>query len=100
MELQQLKHAVSHQHEMEVRVVRNTLSHIYQIECETNGGHRQRLSRRGKPCLFRSIDEAIDQLLGAGISHAWIVRQSDEDGSDSSRRLVQLGAMPPLAMAV
>ncbi len=100
MELQQLRHAASHQHEMEVRVVRNTLSHIYQIECETGSGDRQKLSRRGKPCLFRSIDEAIDQLLGAGISHAWIVRQSEEDGSDSSRRLVQLGNVPQLAIAI
>ncbi|WP_456269755.1 hypothetical protein M1D97_05625 [Kushneria sp. AK178] len=100
MELQQLKQAASHQHQIEVRVVRNTLSHIYQIECETRCGDRQRLSRRGKPCLFRSIDEAIDQLLDAGISHAWIVRQSEEDGSDSSRRRVQLGVMPPLAMAI
>ncbi|REC95673.1 hypothetical protein [Kushneria indalinina] len=100
MELQQLRHAASHQHEMEVRVVRNTLSHIYQIECETGGGHRQKLSRRGKPCLFRSIDEAIDQLLVAGITYAWIVRQSEEDGSDSSRRLVQLGNVPELAIAI
>ncbi|WP_438768204.1 DUF6482 family protein [Kushneria sp. TE3] len=100
MELQQLKQAASHHREMEVRVVRNTLSHIYQIECETSSGERQKLSRRGKPCLFRSIDEAIDQLLGVGISHAWIVRQSEEDGSDSSRRLVQLGHVPELAIAV
>lgn len=100
MELQQLRYAASHHHEMEVRVVRNTLSHIYQIECETGGGNRQKLSRRGKPCLFRSIDEAIDQLLVAGISYAWIVRQNEEDGSDSSRRLVQLGNLPELAIAI
>ncbi|ART62190.1 hypothetical protein [Kushneria marisflavi] len=100
MELHQLENAASHHHEMEVRVVRNTLSHIYQIECETLSGDRQKLSRRGKPCLFRSIDEAIDQLMVAGIRHAWIVRQSEEDGSDSSRRLVQLGSLPELAIAI
>lgn len=100
MELQQLKHAATQQHDMEVRVVRSTLSHIYQIECETDGGARQMLSRRGKPCLFRSVDEAIDELQGAGIRHAWIVRQNEEDGSDSSRRLVQLSSTSQLAMAI
>ncbi|MFC0268727.1 hypothetical protein [Kushneria aurantia] len=101
MELHQLQHAAARHPDMEIRVVRSSLSHIYQIECITDDGQQRCLSRRGKPRLFRSIDEAVDELQGVGLRRAWIVRHPDEEeGGATSRRLIHLDDNAPLRMAI
>lgn len=101
MELHQLQHVATRQPDIEVSVVRSSLSHIYQVECATETGDRHCLSRRGKPRLFRSVDEAIDELQGAGVRFAWLVHHADEEeGGTTSRRLVSLDGEAPLALVI
>lgn len=101
MELHQLENAARRQPDIEVSVVRSSLSHIYQIECAIDAGDRRRLSRRGKPRLFRSVDEAIDELSLAGVRYAWLVHHADEEeGGSTSRRLVRLDDNASLDMVI
>lgn len=74
MNISQLKQAVAHRHELRVHVIRSRASKLYQIECEEAAGHGGLLEDRGRPQLFRSLQDAYDLLKQAGIEQAWLVR--------------------------
>ncbi|SFU83771.1 DUF6482 family protein [Halomonas korlensis] len=79
MEFQELKDFVARHDNIEVRVITHAGSHFYQIEVEDSEGRRHMITRRGKPGLFRSLDDVYLELKRAGIHRAYLVQQVPHD---------------------
>ena len=57
MEIKDLKAFVGRHDNFEIRVIGHAGSRFYQVELEDVEGARKMLCRRGKPVLFRSLDD-------------------------------------------
>ncbi|MBB3191311.1 DUF6482 family protein [Halomonas cerina] len=79
MELDALKAFVAHHDNYEIRVIGSAGSRFYQVELEDVEGQRHLLTRRGKPVLFRSLDDVYLELRRAGIHRAYLVQQVPHD---------------------
>lgn len=79
MELDALKAFVAHHDNYEIRVIGSAGSRFYQVELEDVEGRRHLLTRRGKPVLFRSLDDVYLELRRAGIHRAYLVQQVPHD---------------------
>ena len=74
MNISQLKQAAARQRDLRIHVIRSRESKLYQIECEEEAGQVRLLEERGRPQLFRSLEEAYDLLKQVGVEQAWLVR--------------------------
>ncbi|BBG30839.1 DUF6482 family protein [Zymobacter palmae] len=74
MNISQLKEVAAHQQDVRIHVIRSLASKLYQIECEAETGHSVPLEERGRPQLFRSLEDVYDVLKQVGVQHAWLVR--------------------------
>lgn len=79
MEFKDIKAFVEHHHNFEVRVISHAGSHFYQVELEDIEGARHMLTQRGKPVLFRALDDVYLELKRAGIHRAYLVQQVPHD---------------------
>jgi hypothetical protein len=79
MEFEQLKQFVARHDNFEVRVITHSGSHCYQVELEDVEGARHMLTRRGKPMVFRSLEDVYLELQRAGIHRAFLVQHVPED---------------------
>ncbi|QJQ94760.1 MULTISPECIES: DUF6482 family protein [Halomonadaceae] len=79
MELQELKSFVSQQDNFEVRVISHAGSRCYQVELEDMEGQRHMLEQRGKPRLFRALDDVYLELKRAGVNRAYLVQHVAHD---------------------
>ncbi|SHE56555.1 hypothetical protein SAMN02745148_00648 [Modicisalibacter ilicicola DSM 19980] len=79
MDLQELKHYVRHHDNGEIRVISHAGSRCYQVELEDVEGERHLLTRRGKPMLFRALDDVYLELKRAGIHRAYLVQYVAHD---------------------
>lgn len=79
MEFEQLKHFVARHDNFEVRVITHAGSHCYQVELEDVEGERHMLTRRGKPTVFRSLEDVYLELQRAGINRAFLVQHVPQD---------------------
>lgn len=70
----------SHRHDnFEIRVISHAGSRLYQVELEDVEGERHLLTHRGKPMLFRSLDDVYLELKRAGIHRAYLVHYVAHD---------------------
>lgn len=74
MNISQLKEMAAHQNDMRIHVIRSLASKLYQIEYEAEAGHSVALEERGRPQLFRSLEDVYDVLKHVGVQQAWLVR--------------------------
>lgn len=74
MNISQLKEVAAHQQDVRVHVIRSLASKLYQIECEAEAGRSMPLEERGRPQLFRSLEDVYDVLKQVGVQNAWLVR--------------------------
>ncbi|MGC3871745.1 DUF6482 family protein [Halomonas sp. GXIMD04776] len=74
MELQELKRYARHHDNFEIRVIGHAGSRCYQVELEDMEGERASLTQRGKPMLFRALDDVYLELKRAGIHRAYLVQ--------------------------
>ncbi|GGY00379.1 hypothetical protein GCM10007160_30180 [Litchfieldella qijiaojingensis] len=79
MELQDFKAFVGHQDNFEIRVITHTGSRFYQIELEDVEGKRHMLTQRGKPMLFRTLEDVYLELNRSGIHRAYLVQHDPHD---------------------
>lgn len=79
MEFEDIKAFVARHDNFEIRVINHSGSHAYQVELEDIEGQRHMLTRRGKPVLFRSLDDVYLELKRAGIHRAYLVQQVPHD---------------------
>lgn len=79
MELKEFKAFVEANDNIEIRVIGNAGSRFYQVELEDLEGVRHMLVQRGKPMLFRSLEDAYLELRRAGIHRAYLVHQVPHD---------------------
>jgi hypothetical protein len=79
MEFQELKAFVARHDNVEVRVIGHAGSHVYQVELEDIEGARHLLTRRGKPVLFRTLEDVYLELKRADIHRAYLVHQVPHD---------------------
>ncbi|MBY5968579.1 MULTISPECIES: DUF6482 family protein [Halomonas] len=79
MEFQELKAFVGRHDNFEIRVISHAGSRFYQVELEDVEGARHMLCRRGKPVLFRSLDDVYLELKRAGIHRAYLVQHVAHD---------------------
>lgn len=78
MELNALKQFVVSHDNFEIRVITHS-SRFYQMELEDVEGARHMLTQRGKPMLFRSLDDVYMELRRAGIHRAYLVQHVPQD---------------------
>ncbi|MCK2041444.1 hypothetical protein KZO83_01900 [Chromohalobacter sp. TMW 2.2308] len=74
MEINELKHFVDAEHNFEIRVISHAGSRLYRVEMEDIEGQHYPLMRRGKPMLFRALDDVYAELKQAGIHRAYLVQ--------------------------
>lgn len=74
MEFDDLKAFVARHDNFEIRVITHSGSRCYQVELEDVEGARHMLSRRGKPTVFRSLEDVYLELKRAGIHRAYLVQ--------------------------
>lgn len=79
MEFHDLKVFAAHHDNYEIRVIGHAGSRFYQVELEDIEGQRHMLTRRGKPVLFRSLEDVYGELKRAGIHRAYLVQQVPHD---------------------
>ncbi|SJN12286.1 hypothetical protein CZ787_07740 [Halomonas citrativorans] len=79
MELKALKQFVDSHDNFEIRVITHSGSGFYQLELEDVEGARHMLTQRGKPMLFRSLDDVYLELKRAGIHRAYLVQHVPQD---------------------
>ncbi|WP_148253523.1 DUF6482 family protein [Aidingimonas lacisalsi] len=79
MELHEFKTFVGQHDNYEIRVISHAGSHIYQVELEDVEGERHMLTQRGKPMLFRSLDDIYLELKRVGIHQAYLVQYVAHD---------------------
>ncbi|CAO1667566.1 MULTISPECIES: DUF6482 family protein [Salinicola] len=79
MELKELKSYTQHHDNFEIRVIAHAGSRYYQLVLEPEDGPTQVLTRRGKPMLFRSLDDVYGELKQAGVHRAYLVQQAAND---------------------
>ena len=79
MELKALKQFVANHDNFEIRVITHSGSRFYQVELEDVEGERHMLMQRGKPMLFRSLEDVYGELKRAGIHRAYLVQQVAND---------------------
>ncbi|GHC22754.1 DUF6482 family protein [Aidingimonas halophila] len=79
MELNEFKAFVGHNDNYEIRVISHAGSHFYQVELEDVEGERHMLTQRGKPMLFRSLDDVYLELKRSGIHRAYLVQYVAHD---------------------
>ena len=79
MQLHELKAFVAAHDNFEIRVITHTGSHCYQVELEDVEGARHTLENRGKPMLFRSLEDVYLELKRAGIHRAYLVQYVPQD---------------------
>ncbi|WP_163577472.1 DUF6482 family protein [Halomonas faecis] len=79
MEFHELKAFATHRDNFEIRVITHAGSHCYQVELEDMEGARHTLERRGKPMLFRSLEDVYLELKRAGIHRAYLVQYVPQD---------------------
>lgn len=74
MDFHGLRDYAAHHDKVEVRVIRHSGSRFYQVELEDLEGRRRLLLQRGKPKLFRVLDDVYLELKRAGIDRAYLVQ--------------------------
>ncbi|WP_280563048.1 MULTISPECIES: DUF6482 family protein [unclassified Chromohalobacter] len=74
MEIKELKHFMDAEHNFEIRVISHAGSRLYRVEMEDIEGQCYPLMRRGKPMLFRALDDVYAELNQAGIHRAYLVQ--------------------------
>lgn len=79
MDFNDLKAFVAQHDNFEIRVISHAGSHVYQVELEDIEGGRHTLTQRGKPMLFRALDDVYLELKRAGIHRAYLVHQVPHD---------------------
>lgn len=79
MELKELKEYQRHHDNFEIRVIAHGGSRYYQVMLEPEDGSTHVLTRRGKPMLFRSLDDVYGELKQADIHRAYLVQQVAND---------------------
>lgn len=79
MNFKELKHHADCQNDFEVRVISHAGSRFYQVEMEDAQGERHLLTQRGKPILFRALDDVHLELKRAGIHRAYLVHFDAHD---------------------
>lgn len=79
MDLHVLKQYVHNHANFEVRVISHAGSRCYQIEIEDIEGDRHLLTQRGKPMMFRALDDVYLELKRAGIHRAYLVHYVAHD---------------------
>jgi hypothetical protein len=79
MELDDLKAFEEGHDNFEIRVIGHAGSRFYQLELEDGEDQRHMLTRRGKPVLFRSLEDVYLELKRAGIHRAYLVHQVPHD---------------------
>lgn len=97
MELQELKALIGRHDNFEIRVISHAGSRCYQVELEDVEGQRHMLTQRGKPVLFRTLDDVYLELKRAGIHRAYLVQYVAHDevvGRDAHYRDPLSARMP------
>lgn len=79
MDFNELKAFVAHHDNFEIRVISHAGSRVYQVELEDIEGQRHLLTQRGKPMLFRALDDVYLELKRAGIHRAYLVQYVAHD---------------------
>ncbi|WP_111413248.1 DUF6482 family protein [Billgrantia lactosivorans] len=79
MQFEELKEFAAHSDNFEIRVITHTGSRCYQVELEDVEGRRHMLTRRGKPIVFRALEDVYLELQRAGIHQAFLVQHIPED---------------------
>ncbi|WP_110685504.1 DUF6482 family protein [Salinicola aestuarinus] len=79
MEIEELEHFTQAHRDYDVRIIAHAGSRYYQVMLEPAGGATQRLTRRGKPMMFRSLDDVYGELKRAAIRQAYLVHQVAND---------------------
>ncbi|ERL50076.1 hypothetical protein BJB45_02840 [Halomonas huangheensis] len=79
LELQELKTFVERHDNFEIRVISHAGNRFYQVELEDVEGQRHVIGRRGKPVLFRSLDDVYLELKRADIHRAYLVHHVAND---------------------
>ena len=70
---------------LEARVISHAASRFYQVQLVLEAGadeddeRSELLMKRGKPMLFRSLEDVYSELRRAGLSRAWLVSQVSND---------------------
>ncbi|TFH88671.1 hypothetical protein EQG41_02270 [Billgrantia azerbaijanica] len=79
MQFHDLKAFAAAHDNFEIRVITHAGSHCFQVELEDVEGGRYSLENRGKPMLFRSLDDVYLELKRAGIHRAYLVQYVPQD---------------------
>ncbi|RCV87646.1 DUF6482 family protein [Billgrantia montanilacus] len=79
MDFDDLKAFAASHDNYEIRVITHSGSHCYQVELEDMEGARHMLTRRGKPVVFRSLEDVYLELQRAGIHRAFLVQHVPQD---------------------
>ncbi|WP_136249252.1 DUF6482 family protein [Halomonas borealis] len=79
MDINELEAFTARHENFEIRVISHAGSRVYQIELEDVEGRRRLLTRRGKPMLFRALDDIYLELKRAGIHRAYLVHRVPHD---------------------
>ncbi|SDO13817.1 DUF6482 family protein [Vreelandella arcis] len=79
MEMKALKAFVASHDNFEIRVISHAGSRYYQVELEDVEGERHMLTQRGKPMMYRALDDIYLELKRAGIHRAYLVQHVAHD---------------------
>ncbi|MGM0825162.1 MAG: DUF6482 family protein [Pseudomonadota bacterium] len=79
MEMTSLKAFVAQHDNFEIRVISHAGSRYYQVELEDVEGQRHMLTQRGKPMMFRALDDIYLELKRADIHRAYLVQHVAHD---------------------
>ncbi|QNI02326.1 hypothetical protein HXW73_04910 [Halomonas sp. SH5A2] len=79
MEMTSLKAFVARHDNFEIRVISHAGSRFYQVELEDVEGERHMLTQRGKPMMFRALDDIYLELKRADIHRAYLVQHVAHD---------------------
>lgn len=100
MDFKELKRYADHHDNFEIRVISHAGSRCYRVEMEDMDGERHPLTRqRGKPMLFRTLDDVYLELKRAGIHRAYFVQYvaHDEVAGGEAHYHEPLNSRMPLA---
>lgn len=76
MDFHELRDYAACHDNFEIRVIRHSGSRFYRVELDDLEGHRTLLLQRGKPMLFRVLDDVYLGLKHVGINHAYLVQHT------------------------
>ncbi|WP_110668696.1 DUF6482 family protein [Salinicola halophilus] len=79
MDIEALENFTRTHHDYDIRIVAHAGSRYYQVMLEPAGGATQVLTRRGKPMMFRALDDVYGELKRADIRQAYLVHQVAND---------------------